>query len=73
MANLILEYWDTAVIGVLAFAAGNHLGQAIGFNDGLRRAWEIMNEAIAPVVSPQEMKDLLNTARQSPLGDKPKT
>jgi hypothetical protein len=58
MIEFIVQHWDTFVIGVLCFAAGNHLGQKIGFNDGLFRAGEIMQERM--------------TTRQSPLGDKPK-
>lgn len=42
MTEFIYQYWDTFTIAILAFAAGNHLGRKIGFNDGLHRAWEIM-------------------------------
>ncbi|NNF66361.1 MAG: hypothetical protein HKM98_02515 [Gammaproteobacteria bacterium] len=54
MTEFITQNAGTILACVLFFLAGNHLGQKIGFNDGLRRALEIMRD---------------DTVYRSPLGD----
>ena len=44
MINFIASNAACILACVLCFLAGNHLGQKIGFNDGLRRALEIMRD-----------------------------